>query len=85
MRTGVEYHKIDDAGLWFSDRSNDGEPQVLDVDHVVICAGQTPYAPLADDLKALDIEYHVIGGAAEATELDAKRAIDQAVRLAATL
>lgn len=85
MRSGVQYHKIDDAGLWLENPNAPKEPELLAVDHVVICAGQTAYAPLAGELEALNIEHHVIGGAAQAAELDAKRAIDQAVRLGAQL
>jgi 2,4-dienoyl-CoA reductase (NADPH2) len=55
------------------------------VDHVVVCAGQEPNRSLADALVAAGIETHVIGGADVAAELDAKRAIDQGTRLAATL
>ena len=71
--------RIDDEGLHLT---VNGEPRVLDVDNVVICAGQDPLRELAD---ALDTPPHLIGGADVAAELDAKRAIDQGVRLAATL
>jgi 2,4-dienoyl-CoA reductase (NADPH2) len=79
MLAGVEYLKIDDQGLHI--RVNE-EVQVLAVDNVVVCAGQEPRKELAEGLNA---PYHLIGGADVAAELDAKRAIDQGTRLAATL
>ena len=63
----------------------DGQEQVLPVDHVVLCAGQEPRRPLLPALGAAGLEVHVIGGADVAAELDARRAIDQASRLAARL
>ncbi len=85
MMGGVNYHRIDDEGLHISLGEEVRDAQVLCVDHVVICAGQLSYDPLSDALSQMGIETHVIGGAFEAGELDAKRAIDQAVRLAVTL
>lgn len=82
MLTGVTYQKIDDQGLHCIIQ---GAPQTLDVDHVVICAGQESQRTLADALTALGVSCHVIGGAHLATELDAVRAIDQATRLALTI
>jgi 2,4-dienoyl-CoA reductase (NADPH2) len=82
MMGGVTYEKIDDAGLHIT---LDGEPQTLGVDSVIICAGQVSNRALADELIALGIRVHVIGGADVAAELDAKRAIRQATELAATL
>ena len=79
MISGCEYDLIDDAGLHV--RIN-GEPRVLAVDNIVICAGQEP---LRDLVEGLTKPHHLIGGADVATELDAKRAIDQATRLALTL
>ena len=79
MLGGVSYERIDDAGLHIR---IDGAPRVLEVDNVVICAGQEPNRALADRLIALGIGVHVIGGADVAAELDAKRAIAQATRLA---
>jgi 2,4-dienoyl-CoA reductase (NADPH2) len=79
---GVEYVKIDDAGLHIMAQ---GQPKVLDVDTVVVCAGQEPLRELHEDLKQAKVDVHLVGGADVAAELDAKRAIDQAVRLAATL
>jgi 2,4-dienoyl-CoA reductase (NADPH2) len=82
MLGGVEYDRVDDAGLHLR---VDGHAQLLAVDHVVICAGQEPRRELLDQLRAAGREAHVIGGADVATELDAKRAIAQASRLAAVL
>ncbi|GAB3336372.1 NADPH-dependent 2,4-dienoyl-CoA reductase [Marilutibacter aestuarii] len=81
MLGGVEYLGVDDAGLRVR---IDGAEQVLPVDHVVVCAGQEPFKPLADALPA-STEVHVIGGADVAAELDAKRAIAQGSRLAASM
>ena len=82
MLGGVEYLGVDDEGLHVR---IDGSVQVLDVDHVVVCAGQEPRRELADALSAAGRAVHVVGGADVAAELDARRAIDQASRLAATL
>ena len=77
-------HRIDDAGLHVT---VDGTPQVLDVDHVVVCAGQESVRGLYDDLLASGFpgRVHLIGGADLAAELDAKRAIKQGTELAAAL
>ncbi|NBA94287.1 NADPH-dependent 2,4-dienoyl-CoA reductase [Pseudomonas sp. R5(2019)] len=83
MLSSVEYLKIDDAGLHV--RVAEGEPQVLPVDNVVICAGQDPLRELHDGLVAAGQSVHLIGGADVAAELDAKRAINQGSRLAAEL
>jgi 2,4-dienoyl-CoA reductase (NADPH2) len=82
MLAGVEYVKIDDAGLHIV---VDGKPQVLDVDTVVICAGQEPRRELVAALEAAGIAPKLIGGADVALELDAKRAIDQGTRVALAL
>lgn len=79
MIAGCEYLKIDDDGIHI--RVND-EVQVLDVDNVIICAGQEPLRELVEGLTK---PHHLIGGADVAAELDAKRAIDQGTRLAAML
>ncbi|WP_295801966.1 NADPH-dependent 2,4-dienoyl-CoA reductase [uncultured Microbulbifer sp.] len=79
---GAHYEKIDDRGLHI--RIGD-EQQVLEVDNVVICAGQEPLRALHDELQQRGVSSHLIGGAFEAAELDAKRAIDQGSRLAAEL
>ncbi|WP_324027133.1 NADPH-dependent 2,4-dienoyl-CoA reductase [Maribacter sp. BPC-D8] len=78
----VQYTKIDDEGLHYT--KND-EQKVLEVDNVVICAGQVPFKELLEPLQAKGIKVHVIGGADVAAELDAKRAINQACRLAAEI
>ncbi|MHB1271336.1 MAG: oxidoreductase [Rhodanobacter sp.] len=78
----VVYQRFDDQGLHIS---IDGAPQVLPVDHVVVCAGQEPDRQLADELIAAGLKVHVIGGADLAAELDAKRAIAQGTRLASEL
>ena len=80
MVGGVEYLKVDGAGL--HTRVN-GEPRLFEVDTVIVCAGQTSLRTLFDDLQALGVPARLVGGAFEAGELDAKRAIDQASRLAA--
>lgn len=81
MLQGVEYRKIDDAGLHITVNGNE---RVLAVDTIVICAGQEPQRELLEGLKAAGLTVHVIGGADEAKELDAKRAINQGTRLALT-
>ncbi|WP_416425994.1 NADPH-dependent 2,4-dienoyl-CoA reductase [Pseudomonas sp. App30] len=83
MLNSVEYLKVDDAGLHV--RIGEGEPQVLAVDNVVICAGQDPLRELQEGLVAAGQSVHLIGGADVAAELDAKRAINQGSRLAAEL
>ncbi|WP_225801704.1 NADPH-dependent 2,4-dienoyl-CoA reductase [Streptomyces sp. NK15101] len=82
MVAGVSYERIDDAGLHVT---IDGEAQVLPVDTIVLCAGQEPRRDLYEELVAAGRPAHLIGGADVAAELDAKRAIDQGTRLAATL
>jgi 2,4-dienoyl-CoA reductase (NADPH2) len=79
MIGGVEYLKIDDEGL--HTRVN-GEPTLFAVDTVIICAGQLPLRALFDELQAAGLKAELIGGAFEASELDAKRAIKQATELA---
>ncbi len=85
MKTGVNYERIDDAGLHVSYGEARENPEVIACDTVVLCAGQLSERSLADALAAKGIPAHVIGGADVAAELDAKRAIDQGTRLAATL
>ncbi len=80
--SGVEYKKIDDAGLHVE---IDGEMQVLAADTIVLCAGQVSETGPYEDLKKQGIPVHLIGGAKEAGELDAKRAFNEGVRLAARL
>lgn len=79
MMPGCEYKKIDDEGLHIV---INGEPKVLDVDNVILCAGQDPLREVAEGLTK---PYHLIGGADIAAELDAKAAIDQGTRLAAVI
>ncbi|WP_395063355.1 FAD-dependent oxidoreductase [Paraburkholderia silvatlantica] len=76
---GCTYNRIDDEGLHYS---LDGNSHLLAVDTVVLCAGQDPERSLADSLKDLNIRTDLIGGARFASELDAKRAIDEGTRLA---
>ncbi|MGB0203503.1 MAG: FAD-dependent oxidoreductase [Neptuniibacter sp.] len=80
MLNKCEYQKIDDQGLHLL---VDGEPQLLEVDNVIICAGQEPKRDLADQIK--NVPVHLIGGADVAAELDAKRAIHQGTQLAVTI
>jgi len=82
MLGGVEYLGVDDEGFHVR---VDGSEQLLAVDHVVVCAGQEPYKPLAEALAMQGTTVHVIGGADVAAELDAKRAIAQGSRIAAQL
>ena len=82
MLSGCSYERIDDAGLHLSIA---GEPRLLEVDTIVICAGQDSDNALAAELRELGIEPDVIGGADYAAELDALRAIDQGTRLALAL
>jgi 2,4-dienoyl-CoA reductase (NADPH2) len=82
MSGGVEYERIDDAGLHIK---IDGQPQTLAVDTIVICAGQEPRRDLYADLLAAGVACKLIGGADVALELDARRAIDQGTRVALDL
>ena len=82
MISDVEYQKIDDAGLHIVVK---GESRILPVDHIVICAGQEPSRVLYNELLEEGLNPILIGGADEAAELDAKRAINQACHLAATV
>ena len=85
MVGGVNYEKIDASGLHVSDGEARENPRVIEADTIVLCAGQLPERRLADALISAGRAVHVIGGADVAAELDAKRAIDQGTRLAATL
>jgi 2,4-dienoyl-CoA reductase (NADPH2) len=82
MLAGVSYERIDDRGLAIR---QGGETRQLPVDHVVICAGQEPRRELVAGLEARGVRPHLIGGSKLATELDAKRAIEEGARLAAAL
>jgi len=80
--SGVNYERIDDEGLHISFGPDRERRRVLAVDNVVVCAGQEPTRELEDGLRRIGIGPHLIGGAALATELDAKRAIKQGTELA---
>ncbi|WP_317179363.1 NADPH-dependent 2,4-dienoyl-CoA reductase [Lelliottia amnigena] len=79
MIPAVSYQKIDDDGLHVT---IGGEPQLLRVDQVILCAGQEPRRELADPLREAGIAVHLIGGCDVALELDARRAIAQGTKLA---
>jgi len=83
--SGVNYERIDDAGLHISFGPGHDRSRLLEVDNVVICAGQESVRDLVGELEARGVTPHVIGGAAVAAELDAKRAIRQGTELAAGL
>lgn len=89
MLSGVNYERIGEEGsglglfITFGEKRSDGT--LLAVDNIVLCAGQEPLRELLEPLRAAGIKTHLIGGADEATELDAKRAIDQGTRLAAVI
>ena len=82
MLGNVKYEKIDKLGLHISINE---KPQLLEVDHIVVCAGQVSNRELADSLEAKGLLYHIIGGAEKAAELDAKYAIREGSELAAKL
>jgi 2,4-dienoyl-CoA reductase (NADPH2) len=85
MIGGVNYERITPEGLFvtYGEQRKDG--QLIECDTVVLCAGQEPLRELQAPLQAAGVEVHLIGGADQAAELDAKRAIDQGTRLAARL
>jgi len=85
MIGGVNYERIDEGGLTISFGDDRKDPTLIEADTVVLCAGQVPERSLVDQLSKLGITFHVIGGADVAAELDAKRAIDQGTRLAASI
>ena len=82
MLGGVSYERIDDAGLHIT---VNGKEQLLEVDHVVICAGQISNRDLDEILQERGLSPHVIGGARKAAELDAKYAIREGSELAAAI
>ena len=82
MLDQVEYERVEAQGLRIL---HGGVSKFLEVDHIVVCAGQMPYNPLQAPLEAMGISYHVIGGAFKAMELDAKFAIEQGYRLGLAL
>ncbi|MEO9140262.1 MAG: NADPH-dependent 2,4-dienoyl-CoA reductase [Jatrophihabitans sp.] len=86
MIRGVAYERIDDHGLHVTvGGEKSPRPRLLEIDDVVVCAGQESCRDLLDDLRAAGVSVHVIGGADVAAEVDAKRAIDQGTRVAAAL
>jgi len=85
MVGGVNYERITDAGLMVSSGMGRDNPRLIEVDNVILCAGQVSERSLADALKARGRTVHIIGGADVAAELDAKRAINQGARLAVSL
>ncbi|MFR9771889.1 FAD-dependent oxidoreductase [Nocardia sp. SC052] len=82
---GINYERIDDRGLHVSFGPQRQAPRVIEVDNVVVCAGQESVRDLHDQLESRGVRVHLIGGADEAKELDAKRAIQQGTQLAAEL
>jgi 2,4-dienoyl-CoA reductase (NADPH2) len=85
MIADVNYERIGDEGLLISHGDKREDPTWIDVDNIVMCAGQVPLRELQEPLQAAGISTHIIGGADVASELDAKCAIDQGSRLAAGL
>ena len=85
MIGNLNYEEINKHGIMVSDGEIRENPRLLPADTIVICAGQESERSLADDLMERGKKVHIIGGAAVASELDAKRAIDQGVRLATSL
>ena len=85
MIAGVNYEGIDAKGLHITFGEKHENPTLIECDTIVLCTGQEPLRELIAPLQAAGVKTHLIGGAFEAGELDAKRAIDQAVRLAYSL
>jgi 2,4-dienoyl-CoA reductase (NADPH2) len=85
MIGGVNYERITPQGLFVTYGEDRRDGQLIECDTVVLCAGQVPLRELQAPLEAAGVPVHLIGGAHEAAELDAKRAIDQGTRLAAQL
>ena len=82
---GVNYERIGDEGIMISEGEARENPRWLDVDNVILCAGQESLRDLAEPLEAKGVTVHIVGGADKAAELDAKRAINKAARLAAVI
>ncbi|MBL1078675.1 NADPH-dependent 2,4-dienoyl-CoA reductase [Nocardia sp. 2] len=82
---GVNYERIDDKGLHISFGEKRQRPRVIECDNVILCAGQESVRDLHEPLQTAGVKVHLIGGADLASELDAKRAINQGTRLAAEL
>ena len=85
MIGGVQYERIDAHGLWISHGADRTDPERIDCDTIVLCAGQEPLRELEAPLRAAGRSVQLIGGSLEAKELDAKRAILQGTRVAASL
>jgi 2,4-dienoyl-CoA reductase (NADPH2) len=85
MLAGANYEAIDERGLHITFGEKRENPTLIEVDTIVLCAGQQPLRELVAPLEAAGVKTHLIGGAFEAGELDAKRAIDQGTRLALTI
>jgi 2,4-dienoyl-CoA reductase (NADPH2) len=85
MIGGVNYERVDERGLHLSYGEAHEKPMLLELDTIVLCAGQEPLRELEAPLRAAGMTVHLVGGADLAAELDARRAIDQAARLAARL
>jgi 2,4-dienoyl-CoA reductase (NADPH2) len=85
MLPGVNYERITPEGLVVSFGDKHEREHLVEADTIVLCAGQEPLRDLEPALVAAGLPVHIIGGADEATELDAKRAIDQGTRVAAAL
>ena len=85
MVGNLNYEEINKHGILVSDGETRDNPRLVAADTIVICAGQESERSLADDLMKKGKAVHIIGGADVASELDAKRAVDQGVRLAISL
>ena len=85
MRSGVRYERIDEKGLAIALGKDGSQKRLLEVDTVVLCAGQEPLRDLLAPLQAANVPVHLAGGADVAAELDAKRAIEQGTLLAARI
>jgi 2,4-dienoyl-CoA reductase (NADPH2) len=84
MQGGIHYERIDDEGLWIRD-GRDAGARCLEVDNIILCAGQESERTLVEPLQAAGKRVHLIGGAELAAELDAQRAIRQGAELAARI
>jgi len=82
MLSECQYIKVDDEGLHLTVK---GEPRLLEVDNVIICAGQIPARELVEGLTTAGVKHQLIGGADVASELDAKRAIQQGTQVASRI
>ncbi|MBY0365760.1 MAG: NADPH-dependent 2,4-dienoyl-CoA reductase [Burkholderiaceae bacterium] len=85
MLASVNYEQITPEGLWVSYGEKRADAQLIEADTIVLCAGQEPLRELEAPLRAAGRSVHLIGGALEAGELDAKRAIRQGTELACRL